>query len=254
MRKIIGIVAEGPREYDMLTTVIDSITGEEHSYRRIQPQPDASGRFGNGWKGVWKWCETHQDNLNDYFYSISPPLDLLVIHMDGDVARKEREVHCSCEQVECDLRSSVHPLKCERSKEMACPVELPCPLHDVSPQSYAAFLKTFMARISGDHRELPICFLAPCDSTDAWIIAACEERGSYEDIADPWDAVICHAANYNGVRITNRPKKNRETYQKLVSIVECDWSTVRKRCPQAEAFSKDVIHILTTSKPVEGRD
>lgn len=108
MRKTIGIVAEGPRDYDMITSIIDSITGEEHNHLRIQPQPDANGEFGNGWKGVWKWRETHQDDLSDYFFSISPKLDLLIIHMDGDVARKEKQVHCFCEPVDCEVRENVH--------------------------------------------------------------------------------------------------------------------------------------------------
>lgn len=253
MKKTIGIVAEGPRDYDMLVKLIDSITGEEQNYQRLQPQPDANGEFGNGWKGVWKWCETHQEDLNDYFYSITPHLDLLIIHMDGDVARKEKEVHCFCESVACDIRSTVHPLKCERCKENKCPIELPCLRHEASPQGYAIFLKTFMANISGNHRELPICFLAPCDSTDTWIIAACEERETYEDIDDPWEKVICHAAKYNGIKITNRNHKNREPYQKLISIVENNWAIVRERCPQAEAFTDDVIRILANPKPAEGR-
>lgn len=73
-----------------------------------------AGRFGNGWKGVWKWCETNQGRLNTYMNSLTPVLDFLVIHMDGDVERCEKEVHCECQRKFCDAPESTHPLTCEK--------------------------------------------------------------------------------------------------------------------------------------------
>ncbi len=46
--KTIGIVAEGPRDFELIAAVIDTITNEENSYQMIQPEPDMAGRFGNG--------------------------------------------------------------------------------------------------------------------------------------------------------------------------------------------------------------
>ena len=57
MSKVIGIVSEGPTDYLVLKAVIDKITGESNRYLSLQPERDMLGRFGNGWKGVWKWCE-----------------------------------------------------------------------------------------------------------------------------------------------------------------------------------------------------
>lgn len=57
MSKIIGIASEGPTDYMVLKTVIDRITGEDNKYRALQPEPDMLGRYGNGWKGVWRWCK-----------------------------------------------------------------------------------------------------------------------------------------------------------------------------------------------------
>ena len=54
MKKVIGIVSEGPTDYLVLKAVIDKITGEENRYLSLQPEPDMLGRYGNGWKGVWK--------------------------------------------------------------------------------------------------------------------------------------------------------------------------------------------------------
>ena len=57
MKKVIGIVSEGPTDHMVLKAAIDRITGEENRYLSLQPEPDMMGRFGNGWKGVWRWCK-----------------------------------------------------------------------------------------------------------------------------------------------------------------------------------------------------
>ena len=54
MSRVIGIAAEGPTDYLVLKTVIDTITGEDNRFLALQPEPDMMGRYGNGWKGVWK--------------------------------------------------------------------------------------------------------------------------------------------------------------------------------------------------------
>lgn len=116
MRKVIGIVGEGPTDYMVIKEVIDHITGECNEYRRLQPEPDMAGRFGNGWKGVWKWCETNSDVLDKVLHEVMPQLDLLVIQMDADVSRKEREVHCLCGSVECKVREESHPFRLYRDE------------------------------------------------------------------------------------------------------------------------------------------
>lgn len=236
---------EGPRDYDMITQVVTAITGEEHNYLKLQPEPNAMGEYGNGWKGVWKWCDMHKEHLEEYFYSITPNLDMLIIHMDGDVARKEKEIHCQCEQVECDIRSTIHPLDCPKIDK--CPIYLPCLQHEDSPKGYATHLKAFLMNLSGQREDLPICFLTPCDSTDTWIVAALDDADDYEKIESPWEKVICHSAKYHGVRI-NRPHKNSRPYMELIQKVVPNWSIVRNRCPQAEEFTNDIIRILSIEK------
>ena len=58
----------------------------------LQPEPDMAGRYGNGWKGVWKWCK-ETPALDKLMDGIWPKIDIIVIQMDGDVIRKEKEVH-----------------------------------------------------------------------------------------------------------------------------------------------------------------
>ena len=114
MRKVIGIVGEGPIDQMVLKAAINRITGESHIYRNIQPEQDMLGEFGNGWKGVYRWCETNAELIPALFSAISPALDLLIIQMDGDVARKEKEVHCRCESTICPKKNEESPLVCRQ--------------------------------------------------------------------------------------------------------------------------------------------
>lgn len=49
--KTIGIVAEGPRDFELIAAVIDTLTNEENSYQMIQPEPDMAGRSETDGKG-----------------------------------------------------------------------------------------------------------------------------------------------------------------------------------------------------------
>ena len=40
MKKVIGIVSEGPTDHMVLKAAIDRITGEENRYLSLQPEPD----------------------------------------------------------------------------------------------------------------------------------------------------------------------------------------------------------------------
>ena len=99
MKKVIGIVGEGPTDYLVIKEVIDFVSGEENTYIRLQPEPNLQGKFGNGWKGVWKWCEDTAPILEKIFCDITPKMDMLVVQMDADVSRKEKEVHCLCKSI-----------------------------------------------------------------------------------------------------------------------------------------------------------
>ena len=48
--KTIGIVAEGPRDFELIAAVIDTITNEENNYQMIQPEHQHD-------RTVWKWLE-----------------------------------------------------------------------------------------------------------------------------------------------------------------------------------------------------
>ena len=195
----IGIVCEGPTDYLILNGVIRKITGCENDCLRIHPE-ESLGQKGimNGWKGVMQWCR--KKNVEEDGYRISVDgisMDLLVVHLDGDVSRAEtnRSVHCLSECLSarnCPFFKTKDPLQCDI---YSCPVSIPCPLHEQSSTGYASHLSRLILRMlnppdSPESVRKKICPVIPCDSTEAWIVAACDQIPETESIIDPWQSVI----------------------------------------------------------------
>lgn len=244
MRKVIGIVGEGPTDYMVIRAVIDHITGEMNEYKRLQPEPDMAGRFGNGWKGVWRWCETTSNILDKVFHEVTPQLDLLVIQMDADVSRKEREVHCLCEPAECEARAENHPLKCSKVIEGQCPVKLPCGKHVQNSRGYEEHLEKLIRKWLGNHAaKEDILITIPCDSTDAWIVAAYQDYSNVEEIENPWESVIARKKDYHGIRIPGK-KKRTSVYSQLLPKLCEQWEEVAEQCYSARCFDSKVKEMV----------
>ncbi len=241
MKKVIGIVAEGPTDHLVLKAAIDRITGEENRYLSLQPEPDMMGRYGNGWKGVWRWCR-ETASINMFMQEIQPNINAIVIQMDGDVIRKEREPHCLCESTVCVDKGKVFPLYCERVKDEQCPVELPCISHKNSITGRIDHGVSILAEAMGEVDMTHISIVIPCDSTDAWVVAAYDDIDDVESLADPWKNVIAKKKYYHGIRV--RDKKNTIIYKCFSDRVADEWCTVTEKCSTAMRFEQEVKRIL----------
>lgn len=230
--KTIGFVCEGPRDIDMLEAVIRNILNEDIHPLYLQPEASLTGGNGNGWKGVWSWCYKNGQTLDQYMQGAVPKIDLIVVQMDGDVSRKEREVHCECWHDECEFSGTVFPLKCQKED---CPVEIPCSKHHASTDGYVEHLRSLLhSCFPGEY--IPI-FIIPCDSTDAWIVAAFDDIENAETIVDPWTNVISKKKEYHGIRVPGH-NKTKAVYDKFIPYVCKNWDLVKSRCPQAAVFEQ----------------
>lgn len=243
MSKTYGIVCEGPTDFEMLTAVIDVITEDsDNEYLRLQPIDSMVGPLGNGWKGVWKWCEEYGPDLERYLKLATPEIDILIIQIDCDVSRKEKEVHCACAATDCDSKELNHPLSCNICSSGKCPVVLPCSAHEESVFSHINYLRKSVFRwLSQKEEDNPkIIVTIPCDSTDAWIVAAYEnDLESYEAIFDPWSNIIAKGAKYHGIRIPGK-KKNLRIYKALTEVVCLEWKKVLELCSEAAYLNEEI--------------
>lgn len=163
------------------------------------------------------------------------------------MSRKEKEVHCLCEANGCDEKGKVHPLECDEIKNKNCPVALPCEDHEPSPAGYAGHLYEMIMRwLDLEAERENILVVIPCDSTDAWIVAAYEEFGDIEEIEDPWDTIIAKRKEYHEIRVPGK-KKNVSVYSKFVPHLLDNWENVKDKCQGAKKFEEEIREKLQIS-------
>lgn len=237
--KTIGFVCEGPRDSDLLEALISHISGAEIAPLYLQPDASLVGENGNGWRGVWSWCMKNGKTLDLYMEGATPKIDLIIVQMDGDVARKEREAHCSCYADVCPFSGTVFPPEC---KNESCPVMIPCELHQEGADGYVSHLRSLLCNCFPG-KNVPVCVI-PCDSTDAWIVAAFENGDNIEEIHDPWTNIISRGKEYHGIRIPGH-KKTKKVFDALIPAVKQNWESVKRRCPQAEGFDRIISSLIS---------
>lgn len=245
--KTIGIVCEGPRDYDMLTKVISHFSNEEPQFRWLHPTPEFGTDLGSGWKGVFRWCEVYGEYLDSYLNGISPKIDLLVIQMDADVARCEKEIYCPFVDIQCEGQGFQNYLNCEIAKRGNCMQQLPPnTVCDGSPTSRVTLIRQSI-QLKLNPFEGRVCVVTvPCDSTESWILAAYEHiDGEIEAIDAPWN-VITRTNLYHGVRV-RRDKKSKASFSPLIKHVCDEWTVVKEKCPQAKAFQDSIENSLMLS-------
>ena len=241
--KNIGIVCEGPTDFIILREVIDRIAGENHYYLQLQPEPDLSGRYGGGWKGVWKWCADYAGIYLQIMTEIEPQLDLLIIHMDGDVSRKERASHWSCSHTNCIYKGIRNPIDCDFTADgrKNCPVHLPCVDHEPSAAGYSNHLSGLIQEwLKSTER---VCIVIPCDSIEASVIAAYDRSEHAEVIEDPWRNVIARKKSYHGIR-TRQEQKNQLAFRQFAETVSENWEQVTQLCGCARKFEAEIRRLL----------
>lgn len=94
----VGVVCEGIHDFPALDVLVRELANAagiaDVTCSRLQPNGDATSNAGDGgWTKVAAWCEDHTGRTLDTF--LGAPLfegdevfDILVIHLDGDIAEK----------------------------------------------------------------------------------------------------------------------------------------------------------------------
>ena len=86
--------------------MIEAIVGEEIDFRRIYPEADRAtiqhDRESTGCLAVKKWCEKLDNNfLSLYFEKIKPITDVIIVHLDADVAGRRDFQRWGAKECKC---------------------------------------------------------------------------------------------------------------------------------------------------------
>jgi len=253
MTNIIGLVCEGPRDVELISSVISNLFPDKQiEYRYLQPDVSLKSSNYNGWKGVLRWCRKDYGLISESKEFLNVGLDLIIIQIDGDVSRdyNNKQSHCNCIEFDCAERNSLNTTgtvwgeECSR-KAAECPIEFPCTEHqEERPDAFIAHLTKLLNTYLGEERPIPTIITIPCDSTDTWVLAAFEdEKMEYELLENPWDSRISKGKEFHGVRIPGR-KKNKKVYRELIKTVIKNWPMVVAKCKQAGQFQEKITEAI----------
>lgn len=229
----IALVVEGGLEYPVIHAALEAVLPEPFILVQLQPE-STEPRLGGGWCGVVKWCheiaQRHNGSLiEDPTFQINP-YDLIIIHVDVDVAL----FHYS------DCKGPVENLAQENGWE-SLPCAQTCPPVEDTVNALVEVIKSWLGKAKPDNYTL---FCLPAQSSGTWLAAAvlppshpllsggeCEQ-----DIEKKLDSSV--------LRKGQRIKKSKRSYRNQAPNITAQWEQVKQICSQAEQFEHSVLAAL----------
>lgn len=224
----IALVAEGPTDLEIIQAVLNAVLPTPFTLTQLQPEstlPD----MGTGWGGVLKWCEA-TSHRHDGALDTDPTLagfDLLIIHLDADVAHKRYE-HCGQDMPATAQAKGWHALPCHR----------PCPPATDTCIQLGQTLRSWLAPAAPAQTTV-LCL--PAQSTGAWLAAAVLPAAHELLVGLECNLDAETRLGSTAMPKTQRIKKQRLAYRKHAPSISEHWDQVKQRCQQAAQFESDLL-------------
>ena len=218
---IVGIIAEGGRDFPIFEAVIKKLCPTVKDVKRIHPPVDeiSARRRGDvhttGWTGVQHWCQRWGPRLTR-FMDYGDPLDLLVIAVDATIAHNE-----------------------------AINLEKPCPPASDTTDA----LRDLVVQWIGCQPPCNVVIVVPSKTPDSWVYAAViggdelleceleplEKLASIQDLYPPWGFRLKPKSDGRTKKPTSKQYKIH-----LAPKVAAHFDQVRRICGEAERFAGEV--------------
>ena len=232
----IGTVVEGPTDRLLIKAIINKLYPVEHEYLDLQPADvgESFGERGTGWKGVRRFCFDvwQQLNANVANFIIDYQLDLLVIHIDADVANDFQE-------------GTALPVK---------NILQPCPPIALTITNLREVIAKWLNFDRASQLPPPVVLTIPAQDSENWIFAAlfpdeelCQNH-DYECIhplnSQQHPAYLLTLSKYGSVlrRQQGKIKKSKRKYLAILPDVTNSWDRVCAICTQAQSFNDDLAN------------
>jgi hypothetical protein len=226
----IGLVAEGPTDYELINAALKAILQRPFVLTLLQPEPSLPV-LGNGWGGVLKWCDAASQRRTGSL-DTDPTLalfDLLIIHLDVDVALKQY----------ADCGTLVEKIANEKAWPHL-PCNQPCPPVATTCAALQAVLLGWLGDVEPGAKTV-LCL--PAQSTGAWLVAALL----------PATHAMCRGLECNpaaeaGLALLPKAQrvksKSLREYRAQAASVSKKWMAVKELCSQADNFEQAVVAVL----------
>ena len=222
----IALVAEGPTDFEVIQAALKAIL--QKPFVLVQLQPEATqGMMGTGWCGVLKWLQAAHQRHNGPL-DTDPTLvgfDLLIIHLDVDVASKQYS----------DCGTSIEDLA-QKNNWAILPCAQSCPpvLHTVN--ALDDVIKSWLGQSKPGDRTL---FWLPAQSSGTWLAAAV--LSSDHPLLANGECDLTLESKLAGLTKNQRIKKTTREYRLHAPSITAQWIQVKQICTQAEQFEHLVL-------------
>lgn len=219
----IGLVAEGPTDYEIINAALLAVLPVSFVMTLLQPE-NTQPQLGGGWGGVLKWCHASSQRHTGPLTQ-DPTLslfDLLVLHLDADVAAKSY-ADCGPWVADSAQASGWSTLPCHQD---CTPVADTCAALEL-------VLLSWLGAATADDKTIR-CI--PAQSTGAWLASAVLD-GMHPLLED----AECNPDLENQLaRLpkAQRIKKTVADYRRFAPVVTAQWAKVKAVCSQAERFEQ----------------
>lgn len=226
----VAMVAEGFTDAIVIEAALKALLPKPFIPTLLQPEEikddltDQSREWG--WPGVLQWCLQFSDRGHSSFQSdpTLPDFDLLVIHLDADIATKSYK----------DISVRIDQIGQDRGWP-SIPIVNTCP-PAVTDADFTRSCILSWAGVSNTGGNTILC--VPSKTIESWLAAAIlNDNHALQNNLECNFRVAEQMAN---LPKRERVKKSRAEYNKHRLAVQTSWQSVRKKCSQAERFSLEI--------------
>jgi hypothetical protein len=221
----VALVAEGPTDRVVLQSAIASMLGtRSFILRQLQPEESLPfGPIGTGWVGVYKWCReaVRRDDSslrNDVLYKA---YDILILHLDADVAEKT--------YASGNIHEAVGDLPCFQ----------PCP----PPAASTNPLRNVLLRWAGETSLPPKTVLCtPSKSMEAWVVASL-----FPNDTAALNGIECWPRPENRLGqqpVHQRIQKRVEDYENRFEKLKSAWPNLAANLTEARRFQIEFLALV----------
>src|SRR5665213_1732077 len=225
----IALVVEGPTDIVILKAAIGSLL-ENREFEVTTLQPELSNALkpgaGGGWTAVYLWCRQmiKQSGGQALGNALFNTYDLLILHVDADVAAKRYTDDGRIQDPPNDL-----------------PCELPCPPPSATTDALRRVILGWLGQA-----EVPFhtVLCTPSKSAETWVFASLfpdDGISSAVELECRPDLAAVLQSKPIGQRLIRSGRKQIKAYQEKESELRNAWPEVRTKCSEAERFSQDFL-------------
>ena len=225
----IAVAVEGPTDAIAIEAIVSAVFPDaDPEIQTLQPEGSAAfgmkslAGMGNGWAGVYRWVgqAVKEGGGSMSGCSVLDFHDILIVHVDADVAHKTYISANINEAPEDDL-----------------PCDQACPPASATTDALQAVMLGWL-READCPQKVVLC--TPSKSIDTWVLAAvCPENRMVS--RNDWECNLDPSAQLGTLPKALRFKKNVRDYRSRQNIVTENWHAVAARLSEASRFESDLL-------------